>query len=304
MQKQKPERVFLVINNKAGHRKGKSAAEIVIPFLGEKGCLVEHAFTQYPGHATELASQASVDGFDLVVAIGGDGTANETAQGLVGTSTAMGIIPVGSGNGLALELGIPTNMRKACQMLIDGITHEIDVCRINNHRFFCTSGIGFDAHIAYKMNQGTTRGFLRYIQLAVLESLFFYKPVNARIRVNGKSINYSVFLITFANASQYGNNIYIAPAASMNDGVMDVVVVKEFSKLWLPVFAIALFLKAIHKLPFVDCYKTTEIEIEWTDTSLFHCDGELGEISLPEKITLEPQKIFVRCGLKKILPTV
>lgn len=296
MPQQNPERIFLIINNRAGHRKGKRAAEMVMPFLTSHGCLVEQAVTQYPGHAIELASQASAAGFDLVVAIGGDGTANETAQGLIGTGTAMGIIPVGSGNGLALELGIPTNLRKSCQMLLDGITQKIDVCRINGRQFFATSGIGFDAHIAYKMNQSSSRGFLRYVQLAVKESLS-YKPVNVRLKINGKSMNYSVFLVTFANASQYGNNIYIAPAASMADGVMDVVVVKDFNKLWLPAFAMALFFKAIRKLPFVDCYKASEIEIEWADTSLFHCDGELGQLNLPEKVTIEPQKIFVRCGI-------
>lgn len=295
MAKQKPERIFLVVNNKAGHQKGRKAAERVIPFLLENGCSVEHAFTQYPGHATELAAQASLTGYDLVVAIGGDGTANETAQGLVGTGTTMGIIPVGSGNGLALELGIPANIHQSSQVLLDGITRQIDVCRINDHRFFCTSGIGFDAHIAYKMNKGSRRGYLRYIQLALWESLF-YKPVNVRLKINGKSVNYSVFLITFANASQYGNNIFIAPAASMADGLLDVVVVKHFSKLLLPVFAFTLFIKAIHKLPFVDCFKASEIEIEWTDTSIFHCDGELGKVKLPEKVTIEPQKIFVRCG--------
>ena len=295
MAKQKPERIFLVVNNKAGHQKGSKAAEIVIPFLLENGCFVEHAFTQYPGHATELAAKAAVEGFDLVVAIGGDGTANETAQGLVGTGTAMGIIPVGSGNGLALELGIPANIHKSHQVLLDGVTRQIDVCRINDHRFFCTSGIGFDALIADKMSKAPTRGYLRYIRLAIRESLF-YKPVNVRLKINGNSANYSVFLITFANASQYGNNIFIAPAASMADGLLDVIIVRHFNKLWLPIFAFTLFIKAIHKLPFVDCFKASEIEIERTDTSIFHCDGELGKLKLPEKVIIEPQKIFVRCG--------
>jgi len=296
MGQHKPEKIFLIINNKAGHGKVQRVAEFVISFLTENGCSVEHAFTQYPEHATQLASAASAAGFDLVVAIGGDGTVNETAQGLIGTSTVMGIIPGGSGNGLARELKIPASLRKSCQVLLEGITHQIDVCRINNQRFFCTSGIGFDAHIAYQMSKSSTRGFLRYIQLAVMESLF-YKPVNARIRIDGKSINYSVFLITFANASQYGNNIFIAPAASMADGLLDVIVVKHFHKILLPVFTLALLFKMIHKLPFVDCYKATEIEIEWTDASIFHFDGELGKLNLPERIAIDSTKIFVRCGM-------
>lgn len=279
----------------AGHGKGEKAVDFAIPFLREKGCIVDHAYTQYPGHATELASKASADQFDLVVAIGGDGTANETAQGLIDTNTTFGIIPIGSGNGLALEAGISTNIRKACQTLLDGVTRNIDVCRINNQRFFCTSGIGFDAHIAYQMSIASTRGFWRYVRLSVMGSLF-YKPMNVKIKIDGKPFDYKAFLITFANASQYGNNIFIAPGASMSDGLLDVVIVKPFSKILLPVFGLALFFKFVHRLPFVDCYKAKDIELSWTNTSAFHFDGELGKLELPEKISIDPGKLFIKCG--------
>lgn len=295
MAQKRPEKIFLIINNKAGHGKGGKAAEFIIPYLAEKGCIVEHAFTQYPGHATELALKASADQFDLVVAIGGDGTANETAQGLIDSGTTFGIIPIGSGNGLAREAGVSTNILKACQTLLNGVTRNIDVCRINNQRFFCTSGIGFDAHIAYQMSIASTRGFWRYVRLSVMESLF-YKPLNVKIKIDGKPFDYKAFLITFANASQYGNNIYIAPGASMSDGVMDVVIVKPFSKILLPVFGLALFFKLVHRLPFVDCYKAREVELTWTDTSAFHFDGELGKLELPEKVCIDPGKLFIKCG--------
>ncbi|MGE5395641.1 MAG: diacylglycerol/lipid kinase family protein, partial [Candidatus Saccharibacteria bacterium] len=286
-----PGKVFLIINNKAGHGKGQQAAELAVSLLCKKGCTVEHAFTQYPGHATQLASQASARDYDMVVAVGGDGTANETAQGLIGTTTTFGIIPIGSGNGLAREVGISTNVHKACQTIWQGVTRKIDVCRINNQRFFCTSGIGFDAHIAYEMSIASSRGFWRYVRLSVMESLF-YKPMKVKINIDGKSMDYSAFLITFANASQYGNNIYIAPAASMSDGLIDVVIVKPFWKILLPVFGLSLFFKVVHRLPFVDCYKAKEIELTTANTSDFHFDGELGKIQLPEKIFIDPDKLF------------
>jgi YegS/Rv2252/BmrU family lipid kinase len=295
MTQQRPEKIFLIVNNKAGHGKGQKAAEFAIPFLKEKGCMVEHAFTQYPGHATELALQASANQFDLVVAIGGDGTANETAQGLIDTGTTFGIIPIGSGNGLARESRISTNIQKACQILLDGVTRNIDVCRINNQRFFCTSGIGFDAHIAYEMSIASTRGFWRYVRLSVMESLF-YKPLNVKIKIDGSPYDYKAFLITFANASQYGNNIYIAPAASMSDGLLDVIVVKPFSKILLPVFGLALFFKLVHRLPFVDCFKAKDIELTWADTTAFHFDGELGKLELPERIFIDSGKLSIKCG--------
>lgn len=292
---QNTKRIFLIINQFAGHQEGAKAIEVVIPFLLKNGCEVEYSNTDEPGHATELAQKANKDGFDLVVAVGGDGTVNEVAQGLIGTSTPMGIIPMGSGNGLARELGISMNMRKACYTLLDGADLQIDVCRMNNQRFLCTSGIGFDAQIAYKMSKASSRGFLRYIQLVIHESIF-YKPLNVKMKIDGKPVVESVFLITFANASQFGNNAFIAPAASMTDGLIDVIVVKPFNKIWLPVFGLALFTKIIPKLPFVGCFKAKQVELELADTTIFHFDGEPGQLEVPAKITIDSAKIFVRCS--------
>lgn len=295
MSQQRPGKIYLIANNRAGHGKGSKATEYAISFFTKNGCSVDYVFTQYPGHATELAAKASSGGFDLVVAIGGDGTANETAQGLVGSDTIFGIIPIGSGNGLAREIGISTNIQKACQILLEGVTRTIDVCRISNKHFFCTAGIGFDAHIAYEMSIASSRGFWRYVRLAVMESLF-YKPLKVKICIDGRLYDYSAFLITFANASQYGNNIFIAPAASMSDGMLDVVVVKHFSKILLPVFGLALFFKQVHRLPFVECHKAKAIELIQTDTAAFHFDGELGRLQLPEKIFVDSGKLLIKCG--------
>jgi diacylglycerol kinase family enzyme len=205
----------------------------------------------------------------------------------------MGIVPVGSGNGLARELGISMNMRKSVINLLSGTDLQIDVCRINKQRYLCTSGIGFDAQIADQMSKASSRGFMRYIQLVIKESII-YKPLNVKMKIDGTTINQPAFLITFANASQFGNNAFIAPAASMSDGLIDVVVVKPFNKIWLPLFGLALFSKFIPKLPFVDCYKAKHIELEWTDTSIFHFDGEPGKLTAPATITIDSAKIFVR----------
>jgi YegS/Rv2252/BmrU family lipid kinase len=294
MEEAKPGKVFLIINKYAGHMSGAKAVNIVIPYLKEKGYWVEYSFTNQPGHATELSSKASSDGFNLVVAVGGDGTVNEVAQGLIGSKTPMGIIPVGSGNGLARELGISMNMRQSARILIEGKNLQLDVCRLNNQRFLCTSGIGFDAMIADQMSKASSRGFLRYVQLVIQESIKF-KPFEVRIKIDGVIITEPVFLITFANASQFGNNAFIAPGASMTDGLIDVVVVRKFSKIWMPVFAIALFTKLIPNLPFVDCYKAKSIEIDVADTSVFHFDGEPGKLNIPATIIIDTQKVVVRC---------
>ncbi len=293
MTQPKTERIFLVINEYAGHKVAARAIHQVIPILEKNGKLVEYSFTNHPGHATELASQASANGFDLVVAVGGDGTVNETALGLIGTTTPMGIIPMGSGNGLARELGIPMNIRRSAYVLLEGNTLHIDVCKINNQRFLCTSGIGFDALVADKMSKASSRGFLRYVQLVVKESIFF-KPVDVKMRIDGRLIEKTVFLITYANASQFGNNAFIAPGASMTDGLVDVVVVQKFAKIWMPFFAIALFSKLVPRLPFVDCYKARKIELEVASTPYFHFDGEPGKLQIPAKIEIDAHKIWVR----------
>jgi len=295
MTQQKTGKIFLIINQYAGHKEGAKAVEIVIPYLKKNGYLVEYSFTNHPGHATELASNAANVGFDLVVAVGGDGTVNEVAQGLIGTDTPMGIIPMGSGNGLARELKISMNMHKSTRTLVEGENLQLDVCKLNDQRFLCTSGIGFDAMIAHKMSKAASRGFLKYVQFVVQESIFF-RPLDVKMKIDGVAIEKPVFLITFANASQFGNNAFIAPAASMTDGLIDVVVVRKFAKIWMPVFAVALFSKLITRLPFVDCYKAKQIELELADTPYYHFDGEPGKLNIPAKVGLDEKKIWVRCG--------
>ncbi|MBW8333536.1 MAG: diacylglycerol kinase family lipid kinase [Prolixibacteraceae bacterium] len=288
-------KIFLIINKYAGHQNGADVLDIVVPYLKKNGCSVKYSLTDYSGHATELASQASANGFDMVVAVGGDGTVNEVAKGLIVSNTLMGIIPMGSGNGLARELGISMDMRKSARTLIAGKNIQLDVCKLNNQHFLCTSGIGFDALVAHKMSTATSRGFLKYIQLVVQESIF-YKPLDVRMKIDGVLIEKTVFLITFANATQFGNNAFIAPSASMTDGLIDVVVVRKFAKIWMPFFAIALFTKLIPKLPFVDCYKAKQIDLELANTPYYHFDGEPGQFQTPATIKLDAAKIWVRCG--------
>lgn len=294
MKQPKEKRIFLIINRHAGHKQGAKTLDIVVPYLVKKGCEVEHSFTNHPKHAVELAEKAVRKGFDMVVAVGGDGTVNEVAQGLYGSGIKMGIIPMGSGNGLARELGISMDMHKSARALIKGENLKVDICRLNEQRFLCTSGIGFDAMIAEKMSKASSRGFLKYVQLVIQESISF-KPIPVKMKIDGIPIQEQIFLVTFANATQFGNNAFIAPGASMTDELIDVVIVKKFPKIWMPVFAVALFSKLIPRLPFVDCYKARQIDLEIADTPYFHFDGEPGKLNIPAQIKLDSEKISVRC---------
>ena len=296
MSHQNKKNIFLIINKFAGHGiKRESAINKAILWLQQNAGTVKFKYTEYPGHATEMAIQAVSSGFDIVVAVGGDGTVNEVAQGLIGTIATMGIIPVGSGNGLARELGIPMNIFKSARTLIEGKVQQIDVCRINNQRFLCTSGIGFDAQVADKMSKATSRGFWRYIQLTIQESIAF-KPFKIKMKVGDEVIEKPVFLVTFANAPQFGNNARIAPNASMTDGLIDIVVVNPFYKIWLPLFGIGLFTRLIPKFPFVDTYRATQIELELTGTNIYHFDGEPGKLDIPAIVSLISEKLNVIKG--------
>jgi YegS/Rv2252/BmrU family lipid kinase len=289
-------KISLIVNPFAGHGK-KQAHKIddAVSWLRSRAEKVEVEYTVRPGHATELASIAAASGFDIVVAVGGDGTVNEVAQGLIGTATPMGILPMGSGNGLARELGISMDILESAKILLNGDIQQIDVCKINGQRFLCTSGIGFDALVADKMSKAATRGFWRYTQLTIKES-FTFKPFKIKMKVDDVLIEKPVFLVTFANASQFGNNAYIAPTASMSDGLIDVVVVNPFNKIWLPVFGIGLFAGFIPKLRFVECYKAKRIELEYAGTSIYHFDGEPGQLTVPALVDIVPQKLFVIKG--------
>ncbi|MCA1758703.1 MAG: diacylglycerol kinase family lipid kinase, partial [Bacteroidales bacterium] len=224
-----------------------------------------------------------------------DGTVNEVSRKLIGTATPVGIIPMGSGNGLARELGISMNRKESTRLLIKRNIRQIDVCRFNNQHFLCTSGIGFDAQVADKMARAKSRGFLRYIQLTLKESIAF-KPFRIKMKVDEFWVEKSVFLVNFANSRQFGNNAFIAPKANISDGLIDVVVVNPFPKIWLPVFGIGLFMGIIHKLPFVEYYKAKHIDIEYSESNVYHFDGESGTFSIPAKINVDSQKLLIISG--------
>ena len=200
--------------------------------------------TEYAGHASEIAAQAAAEGTDIVVAIGGDGTINEIGRALIHTHTAMGIIPCGSGNGLARHLHIPMEPRGAIKVLNAGRVKTIDYGKIDNRPFFCTCGVGFDAFVSLKFADSGKRGLLTYLENTLHESLT-YQPETYEIENESGTVRYKAFLIACANASQYGNNAYIAPQASLTDGMMDITILEPFTVLDVPSLSIQLFTRTL-----------------------------------------------------------
>lgn len=222
---------------------------------------------------TPISKQIQQNQYQFVIACGGDGTVNMVAALLVHTQIALGILPLGSGNGLARSNGIPMNLLKALDVIVKGQTKVIDSGTINTHPFFCTAGIGFDALIAHKFAESTKRGFITYFKTSVSE-FFKYKPLTYAINVDEKIIKTSAFLITVANAGQWGNDVYIAPAAKLNDGLFHISILKPFPLMTLPFFGVKLFSKKADTFKYLESIIGKKVEIEFDHQLPAHYDGE------------------------------
>lgn len=229
--------------------------------------------TEYAGHATEIAANAVKEGIDIVVAIGGDGTINETARSLIHTNTALGIIPCGSGNGLARHLRIPMDPKAAIDILNENNQIQMDYGKINNIPFFCTCGVGFDAFVSLKFADSGKRGLLTYLENTLHESLT-YQPETYEIENEEGTVRHKAFLIACGNASQYGNNAYITPQASLTDGLMDVTILEPFTVLDVPSLSFQLFNKTIDQNSRIKTMRAKKIKIHRNKSGVFHYDGD------------------------------
>jgi diacylglycerol kinase (ATP) len=183
-------------------------------------------YSNYKKHAIELAKKAIQNSPDCIVACGGDGTINEVASCLVNTKIKLGIIPVGSGNGLASNLDIPKNIEKATAIIRNGNSTSIDVGKINEHYFFSNMGIGIDALIIKKYEIGKKRTLLAYLKASILSSIE-YSPIKAIMSFNGQIINTEFFLLFISNSNEMGYGMSLTPKASLSDGWLDLVIVSK-----------------------------------------------------------------------------
>jgi len=239
----------------------------------------------------ELAAKAAADQFDIVVAVGGDGSVNETAAGLIGTQTAMAIIPTGSGNGLARHLGIPLNLKKALEVINAGYETVIDSVQLNEHIFVNVAGIGFDAHIGWEFAKFGKRGFSSYLKI-ISREFPRYKAQDVELIIDGKSSIKKAFLISFANGSQWGNNAYIAPAADCRDGLIDIAILKDFNLLSAISIGYRLFKKTIHKSAALETIKAKEVIVRQPGT-IAHIDGEPIETGNELRIKVNPLSLRI-----------
>ena len=251
--------------------------------------------TKYRGHATEIAQEYAAKQYDAVIAVGGDGTVNEVGRGLIGTGTALGIIPCGSGNGLARHLAISLDPFKAVKWLDKSIFTDIDYGMIEDHPFFCTCGVGFDAKVTDAFSKAGTRGLITYME-SILKEIATYHNETYKLSFDNSSETFEAFFITCANADQWGNNAFIAPSASLQDGMLDVIAAHPFSVVDAPLIAFQLFNKLIEKNPNVSVRKCQELAITRQSEGPAHYDGE--PILLGKEIHIK----LIKGGLKVLIP--
>jgi YegS/Rv2252/BmrU family lipid kinase len=232
--------------------------------------------------------------FTIAVAVGGDGTVNKVASAIVNTSVALGILPMGSGNGLARSLDVSMNLKKALSTIAAAKISKIDSGIINGKNFFCTAGVGFDAHIGNLFATSTKRGLQSYIKI-ICREFFNYKSKSYQINYANTKINEEAFLITFANAGQYGNDFYIAPQADLKDGELTMCILKPFSIFRLASILVKVLRRTTMKSKYFNYSNGTTFKITSKEKIIFHFDGEPGNEMDEIEVKIVPLSLHVVC---------
>lgn len=283
-------RLFLIINPISGTRSKEGLDRRIIETLGGQGFDVFAEFTRGPNDATKLARRAVAEGYDGVLACGGDGTVNETARAMVGTGVAMGIIPAGSGNGLARHIGIPIDPIAALDVIAERAVRDCDYGTVNGTPFFCTFGVGFDAAVSDRFAASGSRGKMTYVRSA-FEEFVRYRPRTYRIEADGEEIAQDAYLVAVCNASQYGNNAYIAPHASITDGLLDVIVIRKMPKLQVFLLGMDLLCGTLDDHRGIIRRAVRHAVIERIEDGPAHLDGEPFAIGRRIEVDCHPGKL-------------
>jgi YegS/Rv2252/BmrU family lipid kinase len=294
------ERIAYIINPISGISDKKTIVEHICKTTDTDRFDLEIYYTKCVNDGFRQASEFAGNGFNRVIAVGGDGTVNEVARGLLGSDTALGIIPLGSGNGFARHIKISLNYHKANYIAQNGEIISSDHGILNSKPFFCTAGIGFDAQVGQRFAKIGRRGFVSYAQASFLE-YFHYSPQNYKITIDGKTFSRRAFLITLANTSQWGYNAYIAPNARLNDGLIDLVIVSPFSFMVAPIIGLRVFTKSLNNSRNIEVFRAKKAVIEREKAGCIHIDGDpmLEEKILKVKAVSGKLKIIIPAGIKK-----
>ncbi len=277
--------ILFIVNPISGH--GNKTH--VVSRLRKKDCRV--VYTEYAGHAEQLAREADED---IVVAVGGDGTVNEVARGLIGTGKTLGIIPKGSGDGLALHLGLSHELNRNIRTIENGKTAYLDAATINGRYFFSVCGVGLDAIISERFAKSGHRGLASYIEQAI-RSWKCHSTERYKIEIDGKKMEHDAVMVTIGNSNQWGNGAKVTPLADSSDGILDITVVEDFKDIEIPMLAYRLMTGTVHMADNIHCYKGRNIKIEREQDGPAHADGDWFETgkTLEIKVIEHALKVLV-----------
>ena len=273
MSKSKTRRILFVVNPFAGISKKQRFPAMVERKLGKSDVYYRISYTEYAGHATELASQAVEDGVDIVAAVGGDGTVNEVAKALIGTDVPLAIIPGGSGNGLSTHLGIGRNAGRALRILRDPDFKSIDTCKVNDEVFINMAGTGMDAAVAHRTSTNRHRGFMNYFMDAMKISLS-YQNESYQVEVNDEIKEGKFLSVNVANGSMFGYNFVVAPHANISDGNLQLVMMHNAPKWKYILHSWRFFTRTIHRAPFTEIVAAKSVKIKAENPITYHKDGD------------------------------
>lgn len=280
-------RALLIINPISGTRSKQGLEKLVGARLSPLGIEVEVKYTSASGDANRFASEAVAKGYEMVISAGGDGTMNEVANALAFSDTALGILPFGSGNGLARSVGVPQDTVAALKLIEQGHTILCDRGTVNDKPFYCTFGVGFDAEVSQKFAAMKRRGRISYIRSAIREFLNYYSKAYA-IEIEGKVITEKALLIAVCNASQYGNNAYISPKAILTDGLLDITVVHTDNPFHTLLMSMDMFTGMLDKNRGIGSFKVPELSIVRLEDGPVHLDGE--PMQMGKKLNIKCQE--------------
>lgn len=289
-------KIRFVVNPVSGVRGDrKSVAGLIEETLRCAGQEFDVVYTHCRGDGVRLAQEASIQGYGIVAAVGGDGTVNEVGQGLMGSAAALAVIPAGSGNGFARNFNIPLDQREAVRLLLSPHVITIDAGKINNRYFFNVAGIGLDAAISQSFEHAGTRGRLTYFLIGA-KTFFTYEPVPVKIKHEGREVNPKPLLVSIANAPQYGSGAVIAPQAKPDDGLLDVCIIDKLT-LWKAAANIyRLFNGTIDQMKGYHSFQTNSLTIERPGPGPIHADGDSHQEEALLKIGVLPGRLRVVTG--------
>lgn len=284
------EKITFIINPIAGHKQYKKVEKEIHKYLDHKKFESNLEFSNKKGDVQKKTKEAIDRGANIIIAVGGDGTVNEVSSVLINSKVKMGIIPIGSGNGLALCLGIPKNIKKAIEIINLNKVKKIDCISINNLHSINIIGFGFDAFVAKKFAGESNRGLLKYIFLT-LTLLRKYNAKKYTIKINNKIKSISAFSLNICNGQQFGNNFLISPKSKLDDGKLNICIIKPFKWYEFLILITQFYFKKIHFSKFYKSYKTTELIIESKTKNLIHLDGESHIINNKANINVIPKSV-------------